>query len=103
MSQPRQDSSSSKNNEVETREIDELSKENIANTISLYASQMLRTVALCYREVDTWPPPGSSEQDEIPLSDLADNLTFSLHALSLASAVSTLLVESSWRGRCSGC
>ena len=75
VNQPRQDSSSSESDEVETREIDELSKENIANTIIFYANQMLRTVALCYREVDTWPPPGSSGQDEIPLSELADGLT----------------------------
>ena len=75
VNRPRQDSSSSESDEVETREIDELSKENIANTIIFYANQMLRTIALCYREVDTWPPPGSSGPDEIPLSDLADNLT----------------------------
>ena len=75
VNQLRQGNSSSESDEVETREIDELSKENIANTIIFYANQMLRTIALCYREVDTWPPPGSSGQDEIPLSDLADNLT----------------------------
>ena len=75
VNQPGQENNSSENDEVETREIDELSKENIANTIIFYANQMLRTIALCYREVDTWPPQGYSGQEEIPLSDLANNLT----------------------------
>jgi len=75
VNQPAQANTSSKNDEVETREIDELSKENIANTIIFYANQMLRTIALCYREVDTWPPQGYNGQEEIPLSELANDLT----------------------------
>lgn len=67
--------SSSVSDTIEVREIDGLSKENIANTIIFYANQMLRTIALCYREVDVWPPSGSSGQEEIPLSDLANDLT----------------------------
>ncbi|KLO10815.1 calcium-translocating P-type ATPase [Schizopora paradoxa] len=42
--------------EVETREIDELSKDNISRTIIFYANQMLRTIAVCYRDLDSWPP-----------------------------------------------
>ena len=72
VNQPGQDNSS---DTVETREIDELSKENIANTIIFYANQMLRTIALCYKEVDVWPPTGTSGREEIPLSELADDLT----------------------------
>jgi len=60
---------------IEVRDIDGLSKENIANTIIFYANQMLRTIALCYKEVDVWPPSGSSGQEEVPLSDLANDLT----------------------------
>ena len=73
--QPGQSSNASGHDTVETREIDALSKENIANTIIFYANQMLRTIALCYKEVDVWPPHGTSGQEEIPLSDLANDLT----------------------------
>ena len=75
VNQPGQSSSGSKHDSVETREIDGLGKENIANTIIFYANQMLRTIALCYKEVDVWPPNGTSGQEEIPLSDLAHDLT----------------------------
>jgi Ca2+-transporting ATPase len=75
VNQPGQGSSGSEHDSVETREIDGLSKENIANTIIFYANQMLRTIALCYKEVDVWPPKGTSGQEEIPLSDLAHDLT----------------------------
>jgi len=75
VNQPGQSSSGSEHDEVETREIDELSNENIANTIILYANQMLRTIALCYKEIDVWPPSGTSGQEEIPLSELANDLT----------------------------
>ena len=77
VNQPGQSSSGSEHDEVETREIDELSNENIANTIIFYANQMLRTIALCYKEVDVWPPSGTSTsgQEEIPLSELANDLT----------------------------
>jgi Ca2+-transporting ATPase len=39
-------------------EIDELSKESIANTTIFCANQMLRIIALCYKDVDTWAPRG---------------------------------------------
>ena len=42
--------------EVETVEIDELSKDNISRTIIFYANQTLRTIALCYRDFEQWPP-----------------------------------------------
>ena len=75
VNQPGQSSSGPKHDSVETREIDGLGKENIANTIIFYANQMLRTIALCYKEVDVWPPNGTSGQEEISLSDLANDLT----------------------------
>jgi P-type Ca2+ transporter type 2C len=51
---------------VETAEIDELASDNISRTIIFYANQTLRTIGLCYRDFDTWPPPGlrySSDDD----------------------------------------
>jgi Ca2+-transporting ATPase len=44
--------------EIETKEIDELAEDNISRTIIFYANQTLRTIALCYRDFETWPPRG---------------------------------------------
>ena len=41
---------------VKTEIIDELDQENISRTIIFYANQTLRTIALCYRDFDSWPP-----------------------------------------------
>lgn len=38
--------------DVETAEIDELASDNISRTIIFYANQSLRTIALCYRDLD---------------------------------------------------
>lgn len=53
--------------EVETQEIDELSRDNISRTIIFYANQTLRTIALCYREFNSWPPEHShyNSDDEV--------------------------------------
>lgn len=67
-------SGGSEDDPIETKAIDEKTKENIANTIIFYANQMLRTIALCYRDVDQWPPPGKGV-DDIPLSELAHDMT----------------------------
>lgn len=45
--------------EIEAGTIDELAHENISRTTMLYASQTLRTIALCYRDLESWPPPGA--------------------------------------------
>jgi Ca2+-transporting ATPase len=42
--------------EVETVPIGELEEDNISRTITFYASQTLRTIALCYRDFSSWPP-----------------------------------------------
>jgi Ca2+-transporting ATPase len=44
--------------EVETTEIDQLAADNISRTIIFYANQTLRTIALCYRDYESWPPAG---------------------------------------------
>jgi Ca2+-transporting ATPase len=55
------------NEEVETTEIDELASDNISRTIIFYANQTLRTIALCYRDFESWPPHGAetSSEDEV--------------------------------------
>ena len=57
----------SEDDEVETKEIDDLSKDNISRTIIFYANQTLRTIAICYRDFDSWPPNGVEkvEADEV--------------------------------------
>ena len=54
--------------EVQTREIDEVSDDNIQRTIIFYANQTLRTIAMCYRDFESWPPKGVhvEHDDEVP-------------------------------------
>ncbi|KAI8980025.1 calcium-translocating P-type ATPase [Trametes punicea] len=63
--------------DVKTRELDDLARDNISRTIIFYANQTLRTIALCYRDFDSWPPPGvhAESADEVPYADLAHDLT----------------------------
>jgi Ca2+-transporting ATPase len=53
-------------NEVEAVPIGEMEEDNISRTISFYASQTLRTIAVCYRNFPYWPPRGALllEKDE---------------------------------------
>ncbi|KAI0787507.1 calcium-translocating P-type ATPase [Fomes fomentarius] len=62
---------------VETRPIDELGRDNIQRTIIFYANQTLRTIAICYRDFESWPPPGvqAPSEDEVPYEELARDLT----------------------------
>jgi Ca2+-transporting ATPase len=41
--------------EVQTTEITKLEPENISNMVIIYANQTLRTIALCYRDFESWP------------------------------------------------
>ncbi|EUC67574.1 hydrolase of sodium-potassium ATPase alpha subunit, putative, partial [Rhizoctonia solani AG-3 Rhs1AP] len=43
---------------IETAPITELEEENISCTIIFYANQMLRTIAIAYRDFESWPPAG---------------------------------------------
>ncbi|KAG1872060.1 Ca-transporting ATPase [Suillus tomentosus] len=63
--------------DVEVAEIDGFSEENISRTIIFYANQTLRTMALCYRDFPSWPPPGvqAAAIDEVPYDDIAQDLT----------------------------
>ncbi|EPQ52794.1 Ca-transporting ATPase [Gloeophyllum trabeum ATCC 11539] len=62
---------------VETQAIDELKRENIDRTIIFYANQTLRTIALCYRDFESWPPPGARHvsEDEVEFEDIAQDMT----------------------------
>ena len=54
--------------DVETRAIDEHARDNIQRTIIFYANQTLRTIAVCYRDFDTWPPKGTHPEAEDEVS-----------------------------------
>jgi Ca2+-transporting ATPase len=49
---------------VETAPIGELEEDNISRTITFYAPQTLRTIALCYRDFRSWPPKGAQLMDD---------------------------------------
>ena len=50
-------------NEAETAPIRALEHDIISRTITSYASQALRTIALCYRDFPSWPPKGAQLLD----------------------------------------
>lgn len=81
---------------VETADFDHQSMSNISKTIIFYANQSLRTIALCYRDFESWPPtdalshsdkksasgPGGKDgaeddgnADDVPFTYLARDLT----------------------------
>ena len=51
---------------INTEVIDELGRENISRTIIFYANQTLRTIALCYRDFESWPHDlDANEHDDV--------------------------------------
>ncbi|ELU40116.1 cation-transporting atpase fungi [Rhizoctonia solani AG-1 IA] len=67
---------STESNTIETAPITELEEENISRTIIFYANQMLRTLAVAYRDFESWPPAGhTGAQDEVPYEMIAEDLT----------------------------
>ncbi|GJJ08344.1 hypothetical protein Clacol_002555 [Clathrus columnatus] len=60
---------------IETNAIGDLERDNISRTIIFYANQTLRTIALCYRDLESWPPKGFSMQDDIPWAEFSRDLT----------------------------
>ncbi|CAE6429378.1 unnamed protein product [Rhizoctonia solani] len=68
--------SSGDSKDLETAPITELEEENISRTIIFYANQMLRTLAVAYRDFESWPPAGhTGAQDEVPYEMIAEDLT----------------------------
>lgn len=63
--------------ELETTRFDEQTINNISKTIIFYANQSLRTIALCYRDFESWPPKGQEHHasDEVPYEVLAKDMT----------------------------
>jgi Ca2+-transporting ATPase len=71
------DHSQHADSEIETKAINEITKDNISRTIIFYANQMLRTIALCYRDFESWPPVGVHfhSADEVPYEELSRDMT----------------------------
>ncbi|KWU41530.1 putative calcium-transporting ATPase [Rhodotorula sp. JG-1b] len=63
--------------EVPTADFDEETRGNITRTIIFYACQSLRTIALCSRDFESWPPRGCemNAEGEVAFEDLARDLT----------------------------
>jgi Ca2+-transporting ATPase len=62
-------------NEAETAPIGALEQHIISRTIAFYASQTLRTIALCYRDFPSWPPKGARFLDK----DVSEPVPFQSH------------------------
>ena len=71
------DRGQSADSEIKTKAIDEVTKDNISRTIIFYANQMLRTIALCYRDFESWPPAGIHfhSADEVSYDNLSCDMT----------------------------
>lgn len=65
---------SNNSSEVETVAFDEASTTNVDRTIIFYANQSLRTIALCYKDYESWPPVEPVD-GQVPYDALASELT----------------------------
>jgi hypothetical protein len=90
--------------EIETAEIDGLAMDDVQRTIIFYGNQALRTVALCYRGFESWPPLGPcvGAHDEVCITvyvtDIETNaIFFGRHRLKISARKWYSLV--SWPSR----
>ena len=62
---------------VPTEEFNDETRANITRTIIFYANQSLRTIALCSRDFESWPPAGAAldEAGDVEFSEIAKDLT----------------------------
>lgn len=61
--------------DIQTADFEDETRQNIDRTIILYANNMLRTIAVCYRDFESWPPADVDEEGNAPFSWLARDLT----------------------------
>ncbi|WWC70446.1 calcium-translocating P-type ATPase, PMCA-type [Kwoniella pini CBS 10737] len=64
---------------IQVANFDERTMNNIMKTIIFYANQSLRTIALCYKDFESWPPSGKSSKGsstgEVPYEEIAYDMT----------------------------
>jgi len=63
--------------DIQTTRFNEESINNIQKTIIFYANQSLRTLALCYRDFESWPPSGGEgrAEDDVPYDVISRDMT----------------------------
>ncbi|CAI6273385.1 unnamed protein product [Periconia digitata] len=68
------------NKELANRDLTEDNRETLEQIINTYASRSLRTLALVYRDFESWPPKESSKNPDDPtqavFNDIFKNMTF---------------------------
>ena len=78
-------------NEAETAPIRALEHDIISRTITSYASQALRTIALCYRDFPSWPPKGAQFLGRDEASNLITVSVFRTRVLTLWDRLITMI------------
>jgi len=70
-------SSPDSDGDIEVARLTESDNNNVSRTIIFYANQSLRTLALCYRDFESWPPrfAEGSASDDVPYTALARDMT----------------------------
>ncbi|WWC61624.1 calcium-translocating P-type ATPase, PMCA-type [Kwoniella dejecticola CBS 10117] len=63
--------------ELQVADFNEDTMNNIMKTIIFYANQSLRTIALCYKDFESWPPSGKKgvSSEEVPYEEIAYDMT----------------------------
>jgi Ca2+-transporting ATPase len=69
--------------EIQTSPIDSTTEDIINQTIASYADQGLRTISLCYRDFDSWPPGGLpyNEHDDVGILKCLEDFILTLTPL----------------------
>ncbi|KAK4052003.1 plasma membrane calcium [Microbotryomycetes sp. JL221] len=70
--------SGSESDEIATAKFNEETRANISRTIIFYACQSLRTIGVCTREFESWPPAGAevdTSSGEVDYNAIAQDLT----------------------------
>ncbi len=67
--------------ELRIRDFTDETRDNISKTIIFYANQTLRTIAICYRDFEQWPPTGAQmaetegDEAEVDYKWLSEDMT----------------------------
>ena len=71
------DHSQHADSEIETKALDEITRDNISRTIIFYVNQMLSTIALCYWDFESLPPADTKfcSANEVSYEDLSCDMT----------------------------
>jgi len=67
----------SSSGEIDVKSFNDDTRQNVAKTIIFYANQMLRTLAICYKDIPEWPPKEAQLDEDglVKYESLAHDLT----------------------------